>query len=152
MDKRRAYDRFLHTIWASEIKNINDHLPKHFKTLKELLQEEKPHVITRDGSKYPLDKEELKTIANLLSKEYHSKLKLPIILIRRIGLGPGVFSIGGGKVENFVIRKVLNLTDKSYPDEDQSHPYLYRPQIRKLRREFRTITIIGFGAPDKPLQ
>ncbi|MFX1487305.1 MAG: DUF61 family protein, partial [Promethearchaeota archaeon] len=102
MDKRRAYDRFLHTIWSSEIKNINDHLPKHFKTLKELLQEEKPHVITRDGSKYPLDKKELKTVANLLSNEYHSKLKLPIILIRRIGLGPGVFSIGGGKIENFV--------------------------------------------------
>ena len=59
MNKRRAYDRFLSTIWSREIKSINDHLPKRFKTLEELLKEDDPYVITRDGSKYPLDKEEL---------------------------------------------------------------------------------------------
>lgn len=152
MNKRRAYDRFLNTIWSREIKSINDHLPKRFKTLEELLQEEDPHVITRDGNKYPFDKQELKILTNLLPKTYYSKLKLPIILIRRISLGPGVFSVGGGKVENFVIRKILNLSDKSNPDEDESYPYLYRPQIQKLRRKLRTLTVIGFGAPEKTLQ
>jgi len=142
MDDFKAADRFLKALWRKEVERLNDHLPREFKTLEELLKEEEPSVKAKDGSELVFSREELEFIAKSLPKDEYRTLRLPIILMRRIDLGPGVFSVSGGRAEALLVRKVLNEGGRA----DPSTPlYLYRPQVALLRRKLKTTTVIGFS-------
>jgi len=146
-------DKFLRVLWKYEIERINDHLPKKTKTLSSLLEEEEPYVISRDGSNFIIDKDELNFLASFIPEELHRLVRLPIVLIRRLDLGKGVFTISGGKLESFIIHKLLkntNATFSEYKDVDLP-PYIYWPHVVELRRRFKTIITIGFGVSKKDL-
>ncbi|MHA1238512.1 MAG: DUF61 family protein [Candidatus Odinarchaeia archaeon] len=138
--KRTSFERFLDVLWKHEIKTINAHLPKIRKPLSELINESEPAVPTQDGNNFFINKDELVELANLLPKRMHKYVRLPIILIRRVNLGPGVFTVGGSKWDAEAIRIILDLENsKTFP------LYLYRPQVYQLRKKFRTLTVIGFS-------
>jgi uncharacterized protein (UPF0216 family) len=81
-----------------------------------------------------------------VSKKYHGKLQLPIVFIRRIDMGEGVFSIGGGKIEKGIVMKLLGLADDPFSeDESTLLPYIYRHQVLDVRRKIRSLTTIGFA-------
>lgn len=61
-----------------QVLNLNRHLPKRRKTLKELLVEERPHVVGADGTRHRFKTEELKKIGKMLPASEHHLLKLPI--------------------------------------------------------------------------
>ncbi len=137
-------------IWRREIDKINDHLPRNYKTLESLLESENPHVITLDGDQIPFKKEELEFLAKIVPKKYHGKLQLPIVFIRRIEMGEGVFSISGGIIEKGVVMKLLGVAEDPFSgDENSFLPYIYRHQVLQVRRKIRTLTTIGF-ATTKP--
>jgi uncharacterized protein (UPF0216 family) len=125
---------------------INDHLPKNYKTLESLLTSEDPYVLTLKGDRIVFKKEELQFLAKIVPKKYHGKLQLPIVFIRRIDMGEGVFSISGGKIERGVVMKLLGLTDDSFPEDESTFlPYIYRYQVLEVRRKIRSLTTIGFA-------
>lgn len=146
-------DKFLRVLWKYEIERINDHLPKKTKTLSNLLEEEEPYVISRDGSNFLIDKDELNFLASFVPKEYHKLVRLPIVLIRRLDLGKGVFTIGGGKLESFLIHKLLKNTNASFFEYKNVElpPYIYWPHVVELRRKFKTIITIGFGVSKRDI-
>ncbi|RLE52275.1 MAG: hypothetical protein DRJ20_00465, partial [Candidatus Methanomethylicota archaeon] len=55
----RVAERILDKIWRADIEKINNHLPKEFKTLRELLESKTPMVETRSGSHIIFSREEL---------------------------------------------------------------------------------------------
>ncbi len=120
-----------------EIKKINDHLPTSYKSLKELLEEDMPSVKTRGGDDIIFLKDELITLAKLIPEEKHENIKLPIIALRRIDLGTGVYKLIGNENTIEFFKKILNI--------DSSSEYLYRPQIFELKRKFGSLVIIGFS-------
>lgn len=138
----KGIDQLLKTLWKKEVERLNDHLPKELKTLEELLKEREPSVKAKDGSELVFDRKELELIAKTLPKDMHRLVKLPIILMRRMDLGAGVFSISGGKAEALLIHKLLN---EGCEAEPPTPFYVYKPQVALLRRKLRTTTVIGFS-------
>lgn len=142
-----SISRILNRIWRADVERINDHLPKEFKTLSQLLNSDEPMVETKGGTPLIFDRNELRKLAEIIPLEMHDKVKLPFILLRRLDLGRGVFQILGGKNELYAIAKILGVSKKfnsasSITDEPF---YLYKSQVFKLKRLFRTITVIGFA-------
>jgi uncharacterized protein (UPF0216 family) len=126
------------------VEKLNDHLPKEYKTLDELLSMDSPSVKARDGGEIIFDRGELELLAQLIPKELYSQLRLPIVLLRRVDLGPGTFSLSGGKVEAYLALKLLGQVDVNL-DGVELPIYIYRPQVQELRRKLRTLTVIGFA-------
>lgn len=128
-----------------EMDKINEHLPKKKRDLKYLLQVDSPYIECRDGSISYLDKEELLYLSNLIPPKYHGKLNLPIVLLRRMDLGKGTFTIAGGKIEQYVIRKVLGDVKESLDKYKLETPfYIYWPHIREIKKKLKTVIQIGF--------
>lgn len=142
-----SISRMLDRIWRTDVERINDHLPKEFKTLSQLLNSDEPMVETKGGTPLIFDKDELLKLAEMTPSEIHDKLKLPFILLRRLDLGRGVFQVLGGKNELHAIAKILGVTRdfKSTSSIIDEPFYLYKPQVFKLKRLFRTIVVIGFA-------
>lgn len=122
-----------------QIKNLNRHLPKGRNTLESLLEQDKPRVENRDGSKHRFKKKELEYLSELLPEEKHSKLRLPIIIRVSPELGRGASKISG-KIEQEIIKKIL---DKDV-EEDENELVLYRPEIRAIRKKLPTTTQYAF--------
>ncbi len=141
----KAAERMLDRIWRSEVERINEHLPREFKSLSELLKSQTPHVTTRSGSPLILDREELELIAKIAPKKLHEKIRLPIVLLRRLDLGRGVFQVLGGKAEAYVVLKILGEKRAEEIGESDLPLYLYKPQVFKLKKALRTCTVIGFS-------
>ncbi|MEM0217238.1 MAG: DUF61 family protein [Candidatus Nezhaarchaeales archaeon] len=138
--KRDFIDRVSRML-AKEIEKINDHLPRECKTLKELLEMDEPKVLTRSGDELIIDKRELEMIASMLPAQHHNKLRLPIIVLRIIEMGEGVYMICGGDLEVQVINKVLG-QEAVYCHNGKA--FLYKPYVALLRSRLRTTTVIGF--------
>ncbi|MCX8204062.1 MAG: DUF61 family protein [Candidatus Nezhaarchaeota archaeon] len=141
-----AEERLLKALLKHEVEKLNEHLPKEFKTLEELLSMRDPCVKTRDGGEIIFDRSELEMIASLLPEELRHQLRLPIVLLRRVDLGPGVFSVSGGRAEAYVALKLISRKGGVKLDEVKLPLYIYRPEAQVLRRKLRTSTVIGFAA------
>lgn len=130
---------------------MNDHLPRRTVPLDELLREERPAIKARDGTDLWIDKDELLMIANLVPVDLHSRLYLPIILIRRMDLGEELFTISGGKLEAFLAAKILGITENDFASYEGADipQYLYRRQVQGLRRKLRTLSATGFAGADE---
>jgi uncharacterized protein (UPF0216 family) len=146
-----GFDKLLKHIWKYDVNKMNDHLPRKTLPLDELLKQERPVIEARDRSKIWIDREELLKVANLIPAKMHGILHLPIILIRRIDLGEGAFSIGGGKLEAFLVAKVLGVTNDSFTNYERAEipQHLYRPQVQEVRRRLKTLSVIGFAGADE---
>jgi uncharacterized protein len=114
-----------------QILSLNRHLPKRRKFLDELLVEEKPHVIGADGIRHRFKKDELKMITDILSESEYHLLKLPIYIEMDSNASGSRIS---GKIDNKVVCKILN------KQECSNETYLYRQDIKMLRKELPTTT------------
>ncbi|WP_287586406.1 DUF61 family protein [Candidatus Borrarchaeum sp.] len=137
-------------LFKLDIAKINNHLPRQFKTLDTLLKEDKPSVLTKDGTKFIFNKNELAELKSQLPEEFHSQLRLPFLFIRRTDLGKSIFVLNGGKLENLVARKLIDLIDdpiNQYKIFNLDLPkYFYWADLRAFRKKFKTLFTIGFSA------
>ena len=114
-----------------QIFNLNRHLPRQRKTLKELLKEDKPHVVGSDGNRHRFKRDEIRKIASIIPEKDHDRLKLPIYLeIESQTSGSRV----AGDLELEIICSILKLSDC------RREMYIYRPDLKTIRRELPTTT------------
>jgi len=114
-----------------QIFSLNRHLPRHRKTLQELLDEDKPHVMGGDGTRHRFKRNELKLLADIIPQRDYGRLKLPIYLeIESQTSGARV----AGELELQIICSLLGLVDCS------REMYIYRPDLRIIRRDLPTTT------------
>lgn len=135
-------DRLLEKLLSEELKLANKHLPKHRKSLAELLTEEDPHVLCLDGTYHYFRRSELRILAQLLPKDQWSELKLPIIIEVGEPLSKDVAGVIRDPIAAKVIAKLLNI-----PYREQEILILYRPQLAELRAKLETTTQYAFIAP-----
>ena len=129
------YEKLLQECLKSELKVVNAHLPCKQKPLSDLLVEEYPHVLCRDGSTHLFSRKELKYLASLLDMEEQKKLLLPIL----IGVSTGdseMVVICHGMEDEKVISKVLNMP----VSRKQKGIAIYNPQLAVIRKLLRTTT------------
>jgi len=65
---------------ARMIEAVNKHLPKRSKTLAEMLKEDYPTIVARDGNEYLIERRELEFIAQYVDEGDWERFKIPIIL------------------------------------------------------------------------
>lgn len=118
-------------IVKKQVLSLNRHLPRKRKTLAELLDEEKPHVIGSDGARHRFKNAEIKKLATLIDEKDYKNLKLPIYIeIDSNSEGSRI----AGRLETEIVCKILNL------DPCKSELYIYKPDIKELRKELPTGT------------
>ena len=127
------------------IRALNRHLPAERKTLAALLREDKPAVRGRDNSIQRIRKEELMRIASLIPEEAYQKLQIPVYIELTPDYGRGISRIRG-KIECELVRKILGLSSERVQGQGQSEDeiFIYRADVRKLRRELQTTTQYAF--------
>lgn len=128
-----------------EIDKINEHLPRARTRLAELLKEEDPHFMTRSGEKSVFKAEELEWLSKEVPKQFHSLIRLPIVLLRRLDYGPGIHSISGNKTELFMIHKILGYDDLEWENLATWKPIekLARPQVQIIRKKMPSTSSLG---------
>ncbi len=148
---RRMDDIFIDGILKDEIGKINSHLPKQRKTLKELLSESDPQVPTVRGEKIRMKKTDLQNLSDIVPENARQRIKLPIILMRRMDLGPGAFTILGDAYEEFIMALLSGGFKGNFDEFRQlsTRPVVvYRPQITELLAKIHSLIVLGFGVSE----
>jgi uncharacterized protein (UPF0216 family) len=142
----------LETVIQREIDAANDHLPSATIPLSELIASDSPCYVTRSGESSAFRQEEIEMLSNEVPAEFQSDLRLPIVILRRMDLGPGIFTVAGGRVELFLVqRMIVGHVDLSWNIIRTWKPIdtLARPQVQIVRRKMPSTTCLGFTlAPD----
>ena len=129
-----------------EIDSINDHMPASRFSLRELARSEDPHYMTRNGEKSILKKDEISKLVRLVPSEFQNEIRLPIVILRRMDYGTGIYTIAGGKAELFMVHQVLGYVDLEWKDFQKWKPVekLMRPQVQAIRRRLPSTSCVGF--------
>ena len=135
MNEGLPYEKILQESLKDELEVFNAHLPGRQKSLTELLRENFPAVVCKDGSTHLFKKKELNYLAGLLTPEKQEKLLLPII----IEVSPGqdrIAVICRGDGEEEVVSRILGM-----PLTAEHHRIIiYGPQLAALRKVLKTTT------------
>jgi len=130
-----SYEKMLQECLKSELKVVNAHLPGKQKALSELMDEEYPHVLCRDGSSHLFKRKELDYLSGLLTEAERKKLLLPMLIEVRAA-GDEMSLICQGGVEEKVISSVLDMPATRRGDK----VVIYKPQLAEIRKRLRTTT------------
>jgi uncharacterized protein (UPF0216 family) len=128
-------------VFAKLVRSLNDHLPVERKALGELLGEEKPRVACRDGSSHRIRRKELEAIERIVRPRWENeaeRLKLPILIEMAPDYGRSAARIRG-RVYCDIVQSILG-EERKTTDE----MVIFRPDIRKLRRELPSATQYAF--------
>lgn len=138
--------RFIERLIENEIDASNDHLPAKKVPLSELFQSDIPSFLTRGGEASLFLKDEIIMLANEIPSIHHNEFMLPIVILRRMDLGSGIYTIAGSKTELFLISKILGQVDLQWSDLKSWKPVdrLARPQVQVIRRKLPSTTSLGF--------
>ncbi len=137
-------------LFREELRVANKHLPLARKSLRELLEEEYPHVVCRDGSLHSFRRSELIELSKYIPKDRWGRLLLPII----IEVVSGEEELVGVVSDPYAVEVVSSILDTSL---GEGRILLYKPQIYELRRRFSTVFQIALsyaglgGAPSEPV-
>ncbi|MBS7629152.1 DUF61 family protein [Candidatus Bathyarchaeota archaeon] len=142
-------EKSFRSILREEVRRLNQHLPKRRKSLRDLIVEDEPSVEAIDGTLIVMSKDELLRLAGIVPENLHDKVQLPIVVQRRFDLGRSIYTVLGGRLEEFTLKYALGLADREFKDyEAEGRFYIYKPYLSELIRMFHSLIVIGFGMPE----
>ncbi len=142
---------FIEKMIERDIDTLNDHLPESRHPLSELIKTDSPQFRTRDGEISVFRKEELDKLAADVPLDLHDEVHLPIVILRRLDYGTGIYTIAGNKVELYMVHRLLGYVDLEWENFSRWKPVekLSRPQVQLLRRKLPSTTSIGIAMSTK---
>jgi uncharacterized protein (UPF0216 family) len=128
-----------------EIDTLNDHLPETRVTLQELSESGRPFFVTRSGEKSVFRIEEIEWLRAIVPLRFHENIRLPIVILRRLDHGLGIYTVAGNKAELFMIHQILGYVNLGWECFASWKPIeqLARPQVQALRRKMPSTSCIG---------
>jgi len=144
-------DRFIDALLRDDMRKLNSHLPKNRRTLKELLSDPAPRVPAASGDLIKMKKHELEEFSRSLPTEANTRVKLPIVLLRRRDLGPGAFTVIGDRYEEYAMLLLVGSFQGSFEqfrEQKSDLVVLFKPQISLLMSRFHSPLVLGFGSSD----
>jgi len=133
-------DRIFESCLEGDIKTLNAHLPRRRKTLRELQEEERPHVECGDGSTHSFRKKDLEYLAQMLDNEDKAMLLLPIVI--EVGHGEGRMVVRSKTgIEAKIFSRILDMPIARRSDMIT----IFKPQLHVLRRVLKTTTQYVFN-------
>ncbi len=142
---------FIEKMIERDIDTLNDHLPESRHPLSELIKTDSPQFRTRDGEISVFRKEELDKLAADVPLKLHDEVHLPIVILRRLDYGTGIYTVAGNKVELYMVHRLLGYVDLEWENFSHWKPVekLSRPQVQLLRRKLPSTTSIGIAMSTK---
>ncbi len=131
-------DNFEKRISIKFLQTLNRHLPRKRKTLRELIEEDKPSIKSMDGSTHSFDKKELEKIASMIPEWEHDKLRLPLYLEMSSSMERGAIKISG-RIESMIIDRILH-EDEDEKSIERDSMTIYYPHLAKIRKVLSTTT------------
>lgn len=131
-------DDLIEVLLREELRIANKHLPRSRKPLSELLKEEYPSILCRDGTQHFFRRSELESISTLVDKEDYDNLLLPVI-ITIIPESEGFVGVIDDKYAVKLVSKILGL------ERQGDRVYLYEPHLFELRKNYSTIFQIALS-------
>jgi len=141
-------DPFIDALLHDDMRKLNSHLPKNRRTLKELLSDPAPRVLSASGDSIRMKKPELEELSRSLPVEAETRVRLPVVLLSRKDLGPGAFTVMGDRYEEYAMALLAGSFQGSFEQfkEQKSEPtVIFKPQISLLLRRFHSLLVLGFG-------
>ena len=135
-----SYQRMLTGYLQGELRVINAHLPVNQKSLYDLLNEEYPAIVCKNGENYLFKRRELQLLAGMLTEEEQHSLMLPMLIEVQNG-EEETYLICRGNLETKVISWLLKMELRVKSDRIT----LYRPQLALIRKDLRTATQYVFS-------
>lgn len=145
--------KFIDKMIEHDIDTLNDHLPESRVPLNDLIGMDSPQFKTRIGEVSVFRVEEIEELAQEVPKKFHEEVRLPIVVLRRLDYGTGIYTVAGNKAELFMVHHIIGYVDLGWDDFTQWKPVekLARPQVQILRRRLPSTTTIGIGmSKEKP--
>jgi uncharacterized protein (UPF0216 family) len=142
-------DRFFDALLRDDMRKLNSHLPKNRRTLKELLSDPAPRISAASGDFIRMKRHELEELSRSLPDEASTRLKLPIVLLRRRDLGSGAFTVMGDRYEEYAMLLLAGSFQGSFEqfkEQKSDLVVLFKPQIGLLMRRFHSLLVLGFGS------
>ena len=142
---------FIDKMIEHDIDTLNDHLPELRVPLSDLIGLDSPQFKTRIGEVSVFRVEEIEEISLDVPKRFHRDIRLPIVLLRRLDYGPGIYTVAGSKAELFMVHRFIGYVDLEWGNFAKWEPVekLARPQVQTLRRKLPSTTSIGIGMSTK---
>ncbi len=134
-----------------DIDTLNDHLPESRVPLSELIGVTSPHFRTRIGEISVFQIEEIEKISLEVPNKFHKDINLPIVILRRLDYGHGIYTVAGNKIELFLIHRIIGYVDLGWEEFSGWKPVekLARPQVQILRQKLPSTTTIGIVISSK---
>ena len=145
--------KFIDKMIEHDIDTLNDHLPESRIPLSDLIGMDSPQFKTRIGEVSVFRVEEIEELALEVPKRFHEEIGLPIVILRRLDYGTGIYTIAGNKAELFMVHRLIGYVDLGWEDFAQWKPVekLARPQVQALRRRLPSTSTIGIAmSKEKP--
>ena len=145
--------KFIDKMIEHDIDTLNDHLPESRVPLNDLIGMDSPQFKTRIGEVSVFRVEEIEELAQEVPKKFHEEVRLPIVVLRRLDYGTGIYTVAGNKAELFMVHHIIGYVDLGWDDFTQWKPVekLARPQVQTLRRRLPSTTTIGIAmSKEKP--
>ena len=143
--------KFIDKMIEHDIDTLNDHLPESRVPLSELIGLDTPQFKTRIGEVSVFRVDEVEQLANEVPRHFHDDIRLPIVILRRMDYGEGIYTIAGSKPELFMVHRIIGYVDLGWQELAVWKPVekLARPQVQLLRRKLPSTTTIGIGMSSK---
>jgi uncharacterized protein (UPF0216 family) len=143
--------KFIDKMIEHDIDTLNDHLPESRVPLSELVGVESPQFKTRIGEVSVFRVEEIEELALEVPKKFHEEIRLPIVVLRRLDYGTGIYTVAGSKAELFLVHRIIGYVDLGWGDFVLWKPVekLARPEIQILRRKLPSTSMIGIAMSSK---
>jgi uncharacterized protein (UPF0216 family) len=143
--------KFIDKMIEHDIDTLNDHLPESRVPLSELVGVENPQFRTRIGETSVFRVEEIEELVREVPTKFHEDIRLPIVVLRRLDHGSGIYTVAGSKAELFMVHRFIGYVDLDWQDFVKWKPVekLARPQVQILRRRLPSTTTIGIGMSSK---
>jgi uncharacterized protein (UPF0216 family) len=134
-----------------DIDTLNDHLPESRVPLSDLIGVDSPQFRTRIGEVSVFRVEEIEDLTLEVPEKYHELIRLPIVVLRRLDYGSGIYTVAGNKTELFMVHRIIGYVDLEWENFGKWKPVekLARPQVQILRRKLPSTTSIGIGMSSK---
>jgi len=128
-----------------EIDTLNDHLPETRVTLKDLIESGKSFYVTRSGEKSIFRGEEIEWLRGQVPNQFHDSVRLPIVILRRLDHGLGIYTVAGNKTELFMIHRILGYVNLEWKNFASWKPIeqLARPQVQSIRKKMPSTSCLG---------
>lgn len=120
------------------LKAMNQHLPAKRPSLLELMGQEDPNYIGRDGVRYVIKRPELDTIASILPSYELGRLKIPIYIASDTSYPGGAWKIRG----RLEVQVVSSIVGREPEKEDEM--LIFFPHLSRLRDVLPTTTTVFY--------